>query len=163
MIMEEYIKIKMKSNAKNLPQIMGLTASPGAGEKPQGEVDKVQEHLLNLCALLDAQGGIRVVREHKVELIHYSNQPDFELLKTSQRSSSDPFLNLLLDTIKLLEQWICQIAGVSCSYDRQNQGYESWVVSQRQLSEQREGPLERDMQSAFLCYCNALKIYHELD
>ena len=167
MIMEEYIKIKMKGDAKEpLPQVMGLTASPGAGENPQGKVDKTLEHLLNLCALLDAQGGIQVVREHKVELVHYSNQPDFDLLKTSQRSSPDPFLNLLLDTMKLLEQWIQKNAGVSCSHDRQNQGYESWVVSQRQLSEQRDGPIERDIRSALhylLCYCNALKMYRELN
>ena len=166
MIMEEYIKIKMKGNAKDLPQVIGLTASPGAGENPQGEVGKVQEHLLNLCALLDAQGGIQVVREHKVELIHYSNQPDFDLLKTSQRSPSDPFLILLLDTMNLLEQWIHQNVGVSCSHDRQNQGYESWVVSQRHLSEQRDGPIERDIRSAFhhlMCYCNALKMYRELN
>ena len=69
MIMEQYVRIKMNTddsqNAKSLPQIMGLTASPGAGENPQGEVDKTLEHLLNLCSLLDAQGGIRVVKEHK--------------------------------------------------------------------------------------------------
>ena len=115
---------------------------------------------LNLCALLDAQGGIQVVREHKVVLVHYSNQPDFDLLKTSQRSSPDPFLNLLVDMMKLLEQWIQKNAGISCLHYQQNQGYESWVVSQHQLSEQRDGPIERDIRSALhylLCYCNALK------
>lgn len=167
MIMEEYIKMKMTEGAeKPLPQVIGLTASPGAGENPQGEVHKALEHLLNLCALLDAQGGIKVVRDHKVELVHYSNQPDFDLLKTDQRSSPDPFLDLLHKAMWFLEQWIQTNAGVSCSHDRQNQAYESWVVSQRHLSEQRDGPVERDIRSAFhflLCYYNALKIYHELN
>jgi len=36
MIMEEYIKRKIKGDVA-LPQIMGLTASPGAGENPKGD------------------------------------------------------------------------------------------------------------------------------
>ena len=167
MIMEEYIKIKLTGNGKNpLPQVIGLTASPGAGEKPQGEVHKAVEHLLNLCAILDAQGGIKVVRENKVELVHYRNQPDFDLLKTRPRSSPDPFLDLLLSTMKKVEEWVQTNARVSCPHDIQSQAYESWVVSQRQSSEQRDGPLERDIRSAFhhlLCYYNALKMYHELN
>ena len=166
-IMEEYIKIKLRGNGNDpLPQVIGLTASPGAGENPQGEVHKAVEHLLNLCALLDAQGGIKVVRENKVDLVHYRNQPDFDLLKTKQRSSPDPFLKLLLDTMQLLENWVQKYAGLSCPHDKQNQAYESWVVSQRQSSEQRGGPMERDIRSAFhhlLCYYNALKMYHELN
>jgi len=167
MIMEEYIKMKMKKTEKDsLPQVVGLTASPGAGENPQGEVGKTLEHLLNLCALLDAQGGIKIVREHKVELVHYSNQPDFDLLKTSQRSSPDLFLDLLHTKMKLLEEWIQTNSQVSCPHSRQSQAYESWVVSQRQLSEQRHGTIERDIRSAFnylLCYYNALKMYRELN
>ena len=120
-IMEEYIKIKLTGSGKNpLPQVIGLTASPGAGENPQGEVLKAVEHLLNLCALLDAQGGIKVVRENKVELVHYRNQPDFDLLKTKQRSSPDPFLKLLLDTMQLLENWVQRYAELSCPHDKQN-------------------------------------------
>lgn len=166
-IMEEYIKIKMKEDITYpLPQVIGLTASPGAGENPQGEVHKAVEHLLNLCALLDAQGGIKVVRENKVELVHYSNQPDFDLLKTRQRGSPDPFLNLLRDTMQLLEKWIQSNTGVTSSHDQRSQAYESWVVSQRRLSEQRDGPVERDVRSALhylLCYYNALKMYHEMN
>jgi len=170
MIMEQYVRIKMNTddsqNAKSLPQIMGLTASPGAGENPQGEVDKTLEHLLNLCSLLDAQGGIRVVKEHKVELVHFSNQPDFDLLKTNQRSASDPFLKLLHSTMKLLEQWVEKNFKISCPCGRQHQAYENWLVSQRQQSELRYGAIERDLRVALnhlQCYYNSLKMYHDLN
>ena len=55
-IMERYIEIKLKGNGR-IPQVVGLTASPGAGENPSGEVDKTLEHLQGLCALLDALVG----------------------------------------------------------------------------------------------------------
>ena len=167
MIMEQYVKIKMESGDNGaLPQIMGLTASPGAGENPQGEVEKTLEHLLNLCALMDAEGGIKVVKKHKVELVHFSNQPDFDLLKTKQRSPSDPFLRLLLSTMKTLESWAAQNFGINCPHSRQHQAYENWVVSQRQQSELRYGPQERDLRVALnhlQCYYNALKMYLELN
>lgn len=164
MIMEQYVKLKI--TGANLPQVMGLTASPGAGENPQGEVEKTLEHLLNLCALLDAQGGISVVKKNKIELVHFSNQPDFDLIKTKQRSSSDPFLQLLHSTMKSLEQWMKQTVDISCPHSRQHQAYENWIVSQRQQSELRYGPLERDLRVALnhlQCYYNSLKMYHELN
>lgn len=171
MIMEQYVKMKVSGgNCPNtkpyLPQIMGLTASPGAGDNPQGEVDKTLEHLLNLCALLDAQGGIRVVKENAVELVHFSNQPDFDLIKTNQRPVSDGFLQLLHNTMKSLESWVKQNFDVSCPHSRQHQAYENWVVSQRQQSELRYGPQERDLRVALnhlQCYYNSLKMYHELN
>ena len=167
MIMEQYVKVKMESgDSQALPQVMGLTASPGAGENPQGEVEKTLEHLLNLCALLDARGGIRVVKDHKVELVHFSNQPDFDLLKTKQRSASDPFLQLLHSTMKTLESWVIQNFDISCPHGRQHQAYENWVVSQRQQSELRYGVQERDLRVALnhlQCYYNSLKMYLDLN
>ena len=171
MIMEHYVKIKMSgANSQDiipcLPQIMGLTASPGAGENPQGEVEKTLEHLLNLCALLDAQGGIRVVKENIVELVRVCTQPDFDLIKTSQRSSSDPFLQLLHTTMKSFESWVKENFKIACPHNRQHQAYENWVVSQRQQSELRDGVHERDLRIALTylqCYYNSLKMYHELN
>ena len=166
MIMEQYVKIKIKSQSLRLPQIMGLTASPGAGENPQGEVDKTLEHLLNLCALLDAQGGISVVKENKIELAHFHNQPDFDLLKTNPRSTRDPFLQLLQSTMKTLESWVMQYFDISCPHGQQHQAYENWVVNQRQQSELRYGQRERDLRVALnhlQCYYNSLKMYLELN
>ena len=170
MIMEQYVKMKMdganSQDINSLPQIMGLTASPGAGENPQGEVEKTLEHLLNLCALMDAQGGIKVVKENIVELVHFCNQPDFDLIKTSQRNNSDPFLQLLHTTMRSLESWIKQNFDIGCPHNRQHQAYENWVVSQRQKSELRDGARERDLRIALnylQCYYNSLKMYHELN
>ena len=166
-IMERYLKIKVGATGK-IPQVVGLTASPGAGDNPSGEVEKSLEHLQFLCALLDALGGIKVVRENLTELVHYTNQPDFDLILTKSRDERDPFLQLLNDTMKPLEEWVEKITGSRSPMksERRLLEYKSWVAQQRSSSEKRFGPNERDLRSTFnnlQWYCNALVLYHELN
>ena len=48
MHMERYLKVKVGTTGK-IPQVISLTASPGAGD-----AEKSSEHLAFLCTLLDA-------------------------------------------------------------------------------------------------------------
>ena len=168
MIMEGYIKTKLNTTnlAKNLLQIVGLTASPGAGDKPSGEVEKTLDHLLGLCALLDAFGGINIVRDNITELVNFTNQPDFDLLKTKSRDSSDNFLALLTSTMDILEQQLQTVFGMKkCPFSRYMQAYESWVVQKRHDSECRTGLVERDLRThlkQLQYYYNALNVYQDL-
>jgi len=168
MIMEGYIKSKLGTEniAQTLPQIVGLTASPGAGDKPAGEVDKTLEHLLNLCALLDAFGGIQIVRHNITELVNFTNQPDFDLLKTKSRNSSDAFLKLLNYTMDVMEQQLQTVFHLNkCPHPRYVQAYESWIVEQRHGSECRTGPVERDLRThlkQLQHYYKALNVYQDL-
>ena len=164
-IMERYLKIKFEATGR-IPQVVGLTASPGAGDNPSGEVEKSLEHLQFLCALLDASGGIKVVRENLTELVHYTNQPDFDLILTKSRSELDRFLQLLNTTMKPLEDWVETITGSTCPVKRRLRDYKSWVTQQRNASEKRFGQNERDLRSTFdnlQWYCSTLILYHELN
>ena len=89
-IMENYIKNKLEGSG-TLPQVVGLTASSGVGHNPLGEAKKALNYLLSLCALLDAFGDIKIAQENTVELMNYTSQPDFELIKTRPRSETDDF------------------------------------------------------------------------
>ncbi|XP_072927575.1 ATP-dependent RNA helicase DHX58 [Hemitrygon akajei] len=51
-IMAQYIEAKRK-NVTNLPQVLGLTASPGTDGA--NTVDKAMNHILQICANMDAQ------------------------------------------------------------------------------------------------------------
>ena len=164
-IMLQYLEIKVGGKGR-IPQVVGLTASPGAGDNPSGEVEKTLEHLQCLCALLDALGGIKVVRDNLTELVHYTNQPDFDLILTDSRNESDPFLQLLNKTMKPLEEWVEKITDSRNPEKRRLRDYKSWIAQQRNASEKRFGPNERDLRSTFnnlQWYCSALILYHELN
>lgn len=79
-IMRRYLKQKLRNNdlkkqnkpAIPLPQILGLTASPGVGTaKKQSEAEK---HILNICANLDAF-TIKTVKENLDQLKHQIKEP----------------------------------------------------------------------------------------
>ena len=164
-IMENYIKNKIEGSG-NLPQIVGLTASPGAGDNPSGEMEKTLDHLLNLCALLDAFGGIRTVKENVMELLNYASQPDFELIKTRSRSETDPFSLLLHSTMNSLEQQIQQKFGIDkCTLSRYSDNYEDWITKQLGALEHHTAPINRELQihlQYLQYYYNALNIYKDL-
>ena len=54
-------------------QIVGLTASVGVGSAR--DLDKAREHILSLCANLDAVDGISIVVKHEEELKKFVNKP----------------------------------------------------------------------------------------
>ena len=59
-VMLRYLQCKKKDPSK-VPQVMGLTASPGAGDNPHLDRKIIIDHLVNLCALMDATSGIKMV------------------------------------------------------------------------------------------------------
>jgi len=166
-IMENYIRSKLK-DSRNLPQVVGLTASPGAGDSTSGEVEKSVDHLQGLCALLDAFGGIKIVRDNITELVNYTNQPDFDLLKTRSRSDSDHFLLLLHSTMTLVQDSLLELDNIDmyrCSFSRHTRAYEGWLTQLLRDSEHRTGPMERDIRThlkQLQYYHKALNVYQDL-
>ena len=164
-IMESYIRSKLKGT-DNLPQILGLTASPGAGDSTSGEEEKTFDHLQGLCALLDAFGGIKVVRDNIIELVHYTNQPDFDLLKTKPRSESDQFLLLLNSTMEAVEDSVLKIDKIDLYRSlRCTRGYEGQITQLLRDSEHHTGPFERDIRrhlKHLQYYYKALNVYQDL-
>ena len=75
-LMKMYLECKMEGECCPL-QIMGKTASPGAGDNSSLDESKTIDHLKNLMALLDATGGIKTIQKNVEELQKCSKSSSF--------------------------------------------------------------------------------------
>uniref|UniRef100_UPI0035900E57 antiviral innate immune response receptor RIG-I n=1 Tax=Myxine glutinosa TaxID=7769 RepID=UPI0035900E57 len=128
-----YLREKLyRSPPTSLPQIVGLTASVGTGDK-----QNVVNHVLQLCANLDCP-NIITVRKNCEELAEYVTQIEPEIIEVGQRVV-DPFLHLMsgvMDDVENLLMEVCRTSGVhkevlGKDVPRRNRGepvYEQWVI-----------------------------------
>ncbi|XP_073329704.1 interferon-induced helicase C domain-containing protein 1 isoform X2 [Pagrus major] len=106
---------KLEKETVPLPQILGLTASPGVGGATI--LMKAEEHILRICANLDASNIMtRSLGEFKKEQRK-------KVLKVEDRKE-DPFG----DVIKKIMIAIHAHAELSPTCDLGSQNYEQWVV-----------------------------------
>uniref|UniRef100_A0A674MEM0 RNA helicase n=1 Tax=Takifugu rubripes TaxID=31033 RepID=A0A674MEM0_TAKRU len=133
-IMVRYLKQKIK-NAKlkkeqkptvPLPQILGLTASPGVGGATK--LDKAVEHILRICANLDAS---KIMTLPPDQLKRDSKKT----VKPVEDRKEDPFG----DVIKKIMNAIHYHAQLKPNGDLGSQIYEQWVVQM-----ERKAVLEGD-------------------
>ncbi|KPP77100.1 putative ATP-dependent RNA helicase DHX58 [Scleropages formosus] len=85
-IMGHYVERRLARD-RDLPQVLGLTASPGTGGAKT--LEKAKEHVLQICANLDAS-AITSSREHAEELRQKVPRPRKEYDIVEQRVE-DPF------------------------------------------------------------------------
>ncbi|XP_057602852.1 interferon-induced helicase C domain-containing protein 1 [Hippopotamus amphibius kiboko] len=137
-IMRRYLKQKLKNNRLKkenepvipLPQILGLTASPGVGEaKKQAKAD---EHILKICANLDAS-TIKTVKENIDQLKDQIKEPCKKFV-IADDTKEDPFKDKLLEIMTKI-QTFCQISPMS---EFGTQPYEQWLI-QMEKKAAREG------------------------
>ena len=160
-LMEWYLQKKEDEPGSQLPQVVGLTASPGAGDNPDLEPSKTIDHLVNLCALMDATSGIKTVREHKDELEQFTNKPTLTRVRLRCRSEKEEFIGLITEEMKQLEASV----GLKCSFSKWSQQYETKIQQMKLPYELSTNPKYRDAISTLkllLCYCQALNIYMDL-
>ena len=160
-MMERYLEKKKKRKADGLPQVIGLTASPGAGENPALEMDKTIDHLISLCALMDATSGIQIVRENVNELDHCTNKPTFTLKILNRRNPREEFVHCITDEMIRLEK----LVDLKSPFSKWSQEYETSV-------QQKKLPLEVDCDpylrnhirilDLLRCYSRALNVYMDL-
>ncbi|XP_071329655.1 interferon-induced helicase C domain-containing protein 1 isoform X2 [Trachinotus anak] len=125
-IMMRYLKQKHKNTRLkkeqkepvSLPQILGLTASPGVGGATK--MEKAVEHILQICANLDAS------RIMTGSLGEYKKEPRKKTLTVEDRKE-DPFG----DVIKKIMNAIHTHAELSPTCDLGSQNYEQWVVQKQ--------------------------------
>ncbi|NWX93708.1 DHX58 helicase, partial [Nothoprocta pentlandii] len=119
-IMLNYLQHKL-SGRQSLPQILGLTASPGTGGATsfQGAVD----HILQICANLDA-AKIMSAQEHVQELQTQVPQPrkQYDLC---QERAQDPFGARLKEIMEQIQQYM---GMPDLSRDFGTQTYEQRIV-----------------------------------
>lgn len=127
-IMRRYLKQKLRNNdlkkqnkpAIPLPQILGLTASPGVGAaKKQSEAEK---HILNICANLDAF-TIKTVKENLGQLKHQIKEPCKKFV-IADDTRENPFKEKLLEIMASIQTY-CQKSPMS---DFGTQHYEQWAI-----------------------------------
>ena len=121
-----------EKDPSKVPQVMGLTASPGAGDNPHLDRKITIDHLVNLCALMDATSGIKMVEQHQEELDCNTNKPAFTLDIPPSRSEDEPFIQTIAREMREYEK---TVPSFKCSFPKWAQEYETIV---QQLKQQLE-------------------------
>ena len=137
-VMMRYIRDKVKR--RKLPQVVGMTASPGAGDNPHLEKTVTIDHLVKLCSLMDATSGIKTVRENKPELEEFTNKPDYNVENSKNRDLTEPFIQKIVELMQKLERKV----GFTCPFDRWDQKYETQVQQNKFALEKTMDPKSRD-------------------
>ncbi|XP_028446434.1 interferon-induced helicase C domain-containing protein 1 [Perca flavescens] len=127
-LMQKHKNRRLKKEQKEpvpLPQILGLTASPGVGAATI--MKKAEDHILRICANLDASKIMtRSLGEHKRE--------PRKVVQTVEDRKEDPFG----DVIKNIMNAIHAHAELSPTSDLGSQNYEQWVVQKERIAATEE-------------------------
>ncbi|KAM8795326.1 ATP-dependent RNA helicase DHX58 [Eudromia elegans] len=128
-IMLRYLQHKLRGQ-QDLPQVLGLTASPGTGGATslQGAVD----HILQICANLDA-ARIASAQEHVQQLQRRVPQPrkQYDLC---QERARDPFAERLKEIMEQIQEYM---GTPGLPRDFGTQAYEQRVVELEQRAAER--------------------------
>ena len=127
-IMLEYLKKKLRQGETKLPQIVGLTASPSAGDSRKPDHSKTIEHLMKLTAIMDADAGYVTVKTNVNELLQCTTKPDCAIISI-QGQVVDDFQELLVKSIRKLDGVIQEVTGKSASHEVTDQGYINYLSS----------------------------------
>ena len=139
-IMEYYLREKVSSNSEPAsmkepelskfknehsvpPQVIGLTATPGA----EANLLATMEHLMSLCARMDAVGGIKTVHKNTEELEKHRNKPEFTLAILNGRSPDEEFISIIDGVMSELEKML-KLKNIPLGATHWSQPYDTWVV-----------------------------------
>ena len=156
--LEFYIRAKHTTEISgHTPQIVGMTASPGAGKGKNASLVTAIEHQTSLCSTLDATSGIVTVNTNIEELNRFYNNPTSYLEVGDERSPNDPFNMCVNSTMKQLEELI---GGVPCM-TRSLPQYEHWLIREKEAAECRvENEAKRiTVIDRLLLYMQSLMVY----
>ncbi|XP_048341289.1 interferon-induced helicase C domain-containing protein 1 [Sphaerodactylus townsendi] len=157
-IMCRYVKEKrgnkkrMKENKpwSPLPQILGLTASPGVGGAKNHS--KAEEHILKICANLDAE-RIMTVKEHVSQLEDHVKAP-YKKFEIADDKRKDPFREKLMSIMMKIHAY-CRF-NPNCEFGSQT--YEQWVIQEEKKASKEKNRKERVCADHLKKYNDALQI-----
>uniref|UniRef100_A0A8C2R742 RNA helicase n=1 Tax=Capra hircus TaxID=9925 RepID=A0A8C2R742_CAPHI len=151
-ILSRYLELKLQ-RTRPLPQVLGLTASPGTGGAStlKGAID----HVLQLCANLDTW-SIMSPQDHSPQLQEHSHQPckQYDLC---HRHTQDPFGDMLK---KLMDQIHDHLEMPKLRRDFGTQTYEQQVVELSQDAAEA-GLLEQRVYALHLRRYNDALLIHD--
>ncbi|XP_004707228.1 probable ATP-dependent RNA helicase DHX58 isoform X1 [Echinops telfairi] len=128
-ILSQYLKLKLQ-RVGNLPQVLGLTASPGTGGA--STFNGAVNHILQLCANLDTW-CIMSPQQQQPQLQEQRQHP-YKEYDLCQRRSQDPFGNLLKN---IMDQVHDHMEMPELSRDFGTQKYEQQVVELSQTAAEK--------------------------
>ncbi|XP_037379324.1 interferon-induced helicase C domain-containing protein 1 [Talpa occidentalis] len=157
-IMRRYLEQKLRNNTLEkagkpvipLPQILGLTASPGVGEAKKQA--KAEEHILKICANLDAF-TIKTVKENIVQLKDQIKEP-CKKLEIADDPRKDPFKDKILEIMTQIQSF-CQMNPMS---DFGTQPYEQWAIQMEKKAAKEGNRRDRVCAEHLRKYNEALQI-----
>ncbi|XP_011802477.1 PREDICTED: interferon-induced helicase C domain-containing protein 1 [Colobus angolensis palliatus] len=157
-IMRHYLMQKLKNNRLKkenkpvipLPQILGLTASPGVGGATKQA--KAEEHILKLCANLDAF-TIKTVKENLDQLKNQIQEP-CKKFAIADDTREDPFKEKLLEIMTRIQTY-CQMSPMS---DFGTQPYEQWAIQMEKKAAKEGNRKDRVCAEHLRKYNEALQI-----
>ena len=143
-VMIEYLKKKLRHKVMRLPQIVGLTASPGAGDSRKPDLHKTIEHLKKLGSLMDSDVGYVTVKKNITELHQYTNKTQVSVVPMHGRISNDDFQILLYKYVTKLNKFVQAVTGKSTSHCYTDQGYINFLSECLQESKLRSEDPEKE-------------------
>ncbi|XP_046514942.1 interferon-induced helicase C domain-containing protein 1 isoform X1 [Equus quagga] len=157
-IMRRYLKQKLKNNRLKkenkpvipLPQILGLTASPGVGGATKQA--KAEEHILKICANLDAS-IIKTVKENIDQLKDQIKEP-CKKFAIADDTRDDPFKDKLVEIMTRI-QTFCQMNPMP---DFGTQPYEQWAIKMEKKAAKEGNRKDRVCAEHLRKYNEALQI-----
>ncbi|XP_055966243.1 interferon-induced helicase C domain-containing protein 1 isoform X2 [Sorex fumeus] len=157
-IMRRYLVQKLKNNkAKKenkpvtpLPQIVGLTASPGVGGATKQA--KAEEHILKICANLDAS-TIKTVKINLDQLRDQIKEPCKKVVITDD-TREDPFKDKVLEIMTRIQSF-CQMSPM---HDFGTQPYEQWAIKMEKKASKEGNRKDRVCAEHLRKYNEALQI-----
>jgi len=162
----ELMKMYLEYKKDHPLQIIGMTASPGAGDNTTLDEAKTINYLVNLMALLDTSGGIKTVQVNKEELQKYTNSFSFTSKFMMPRNpAEDCFISEVVQAMKNIEDRLEFDDIQSCAYEKWSQGYETRI---QQIKQSLELGVKKEFRNKIMGlmqlynYCTALGMYMDL-
>ena len=151
-VMEHYLLDK--TNGRDVPHVIGMTASPGAGRGRLPSLEKAIEHQIKLCARIDATSGIKCVQENIAELNSVVSPPSYNRHALSRRSAVDSFILVLSKVMKDLEGLLP--VPSTPTFDHCSLGYLKWIKDEIEAAQLNQMSQQRNQISVL----KLLEVYH---
>ncbi|XP_051571534.1 probable ATP-dependent RNA helicase DHX58 [Myxocyprinus asiaticus] len=133
-IMGRYVEMKVRKE-NNLPQILGLTASPGTGRNRT--LDKAVEHVLQICANLDSA---IVSTKNSLPVLQSVVPKPRKIYDIVEKRDKDPFGDHLKLMMSMIHEFMPSEASLSLR-EVGTQDYEADVVELEKKGVQKENRL----------------------
>uniref|UniRef100_A0A8C6XNP0 RNA helicase n=1 Tax=Naja naja TaxID=35670 RepID=A0A8C6XNP0_NAJNA len=129
MLMFKYLDLKLKQGTSSLPQIVGLTASPGIGNAKN--VDEAIDYICKICASLNIE-VISTVRKNVKDLEEIVHKPEkiIRFIGTRPQNRFVDIVSQMMSKAEDLARQFHPIDGLSVLKNQcyGTQKYEQWIV-----------------------------------